>query len=62
MNNICPTTGKRQYQSDKDAQKGLDKFRERAPEYNGEPYFCLYCGHHHFGARKEPARNRRKRT
>lgn len=62
MNNICATTGKRQYASDKEAQKGLEKFRERMPDYMGEPYFCMYCGGHHFGARKEPVKKKRKRT
>lgn len=62
MSGICATTGKRQYSSDKDAQKGLEKFRERMPNYDGAPYFCLYCQNYHFGARKEPVKKRRKRT
>lgn len=62
MNGICPTTGKRQYHSEKEALKGLDRYREREPGYSGEPYFCLYCGSHHFGVRKPPVKKRRKRT
>jgi hypothetical protein len=62
LNKICPTTGKRQYQSDKEAQRGMEKFRERMPDYDGSPYLCLYCGCHHFGARKDPVKKRRKRT
>jgi hypothetical protein len=62
LNGICPTTGKRQYQSDKEAQKGLDRFRERIPDYEGAPYLCLYCHNYHFGMRKEPIKKKRKRT
>lgn len=62
LNNICPTTGKRQYGSDKEAQKGMEKFRERMPDYDGAPYLCMYCRTYHFGARKEPVKKRRKRT
>lgn len=62
MNGICATTGKRQYSSDKDAQKGLEKFRERMPDYEGAPYLCMYCQTYHFGAFKEPVKKRRKRT
>lgn len=62
MNGVCPATGKRQYASEKEAAKGLQKFRERVPDYEGEPYYCLYCDHHHFGARKEPVKRGRKRT
>lgn len=62
MNDICATTGKRQYSSEKDAQKGLQRFRERTPDYEGEPYLCMYCQRYHFGARKEPVKRRRKRT
>jgi hypothetical protein len=62
VNDICATTGKRQYASEKEAGKGLDRFRERVPDYEGQPYFCLYCQTYHFGARKEPVKRRRKRT
>lgn len=55
---ICPTTGKRQYPSEQAAAKGLEKFRERMPGYEGEPYLCLYCGRHHFGSRKQPAKRK----
>lgn len=55
---ICPTTGKRQYPSEQAAQKGLEKFREKMPGYEGEPYLCLYCGHHHFGSKK-PAKRKK---
>lgn len=62
MNDVCPTTGKRQYPSEKEALKGLERFRERTPDYEGEPYYCLYCYGYHFGARKAPVKKRRKRT
>ena len=51
---ICPTSGKRQYDSENAAQKGLEKFKEKIPNYEGEPYFCMYCGFHHFGSRRKP--------
>jgi len=59
QNSICPTTGKRQYPSEQAATRGLEKFRERMPGYEGESYLCLYCGHHHFGSRKEPAKRKK---
>ena len=42
QNTICPTTGKRQYTSEQAAAKGLEKFRERMPGYEGETYLCMY--------------------
>jgi hypothetical protein len=62
MNDICPTTGKRKYHSEKEAARGLARYRERSPGYEGEPYLCLYCGCHHFGSRKPPVKKKRKRT
>lgn len=59
QNSICPTTGKRQYPSEQAASRGLEKFREKMPGYEGEPYLCLYCGHHHFGSRKQLAKRKR---
>lgn len=62
MSDMCPTTGKRQYPSEKEATKGLKRFREKEPDYEGEPYLCLYCRRYHFGSRKPPVKRRRKRT
>ena len=59
QNTICPTTGKRQYTSEQAAAKGLEKFRERMPRYEGETYLCMYCDRHHFGSRKKPAKRKR---
>lgn len=46
---ICPTTGKAQYNSEKDAATGLEKMKKFRPDYDGEPYFCMYCSNYHFG-------------
>lgn len=62
MNEVCPTTGKKMYASEKEATKGLQRFREREPDYEGESYLCLYCSGYHFGSRKPPVKKRRKRT
>lgn len=50
---ICPTTGKTQYANDKDAAAGLEKMKKHRPEYEGEPYFCMYCSNYHFGKKQE---------
>ena len=59
---VCPTTGKTQYPSELAAEKGLKRFRERNPDYDGGAYLCLYCREYHFGSRKPLVRKRRKRT
>jgi len=56
---ICPTTGKTQYPSEQAARKGLQRFKEKIPDYEGEPYLCLYCGSHHFGSRKKLDKRKR---
>lgn len=56
ISRICPTTGKTQYKSEQAARKGLERFRERMPDYEGEPYLCMYCGQHHFG---KPAKRKK---
>jgi hypothetical protein len=58
----CPTTGKKQYNSEKEAQKALHRFTERNPEYQGKPYLCMYCHSFHFGQRNKTEKKRRKRT
>ena len=60
--NICATTGKTIYSDEKQAAKGLDRMVERVPDYDGEPYYCLYCTNYHFGRRKDRVKNKRKRT
>ena len=61
--NICATTGKTIYKNEKEAQQGLERFLQKMPDYNGEPYFCLYCSNYHFGKKKDkPTKNKRKRT
>ena len=47
---------------EKQAAKGLDRMVERVPDYDGEPYYCLYCANYHFGKRKDRVKNKRKRT
>lgn len=60
---ICSTTGKTIYNNHKEALKGLYRMTERVPDYDGEPYYCLYCSSYHFGRKKEkPVKNKRKRT
>lgn len=60
---ICPTTGKKKYDSELSADKGLDKMKERLPDYDGESYYCFYCDGYHFGRKKDiPVKSRRKRT
>lgn len=56
---ICPTTGKNQYQTEKDAEAGLTRMKERIPSYDGEPYYCLYCGNYHFGKLKDKPKNKK---
>jgi hypothetical protein len=56
---ICPTTGKTSYHSEKEAVKGLKRFLEKVPDYEGEPYMCMYCGSYHFGSRKKPDKRKR---
>ncbi len=50
---ICATTGKTKYNSDKEAAVGLENMKKHRPEYEGEPYFCMYCSSYHFGKRPE---------
>ena len=50
---ICSTTAKTQYKNEKDAIKGLEKFKEKLPSYDGAPYYCFYCGSYHFGRRQQ---------
>ena len=50
---ICPTTGKTKYKTEKAAADGLEKMQKHKPEYDGEPYFCMYCGDYHFGKKPE---------
>jgi len=60
---ICSTTGKTIYNNLREAYKGLRRMIERVPDYEGEPYYCLYCSFYHFGRKKEkPIKNKRKRT
>lgn len=59
---ICPTTGKNQYKNEQDAQSGLTKYKERMPSYEGEAYYCLYCGSYHFGRSKENQKNKLKKN
>jgi hypothetical protein len=40
----CHTEGK--------AEAQLRSIRERDPNYCGEVYFCLHCGHFHIGRRR----------
>jgi hypothetical protein len=51
---MCSTTGKTMYNNLKEAQKGLIKLIDHLPNYNGEPYFCIYCSYYHFGRKKKP--------
>jgi len=60
---ICPTTGKTQYDSEKAASVGLERMKKYKPDYDGEPYFCMYCSNYHFGKKQEkPVKKKRKRT
>jgi hypothetical protein len=60
---ICPTTAKTQYSTEKDALAGLDRMLKIRPEYDGEPYLCIYCSHYHFGKKQDkPVKKARKRT
>lgn len=60
---ICPTTAKTQYKTEKDAQAGLEHMSKFRPDYDGEPYYCMYCYCYHFGRKQDrPAKKSRKRT
>lgn len=57
---ICPTTGKSQYKDEKEAEAKLLWMKEKVPSYEGEPYYCLYCGSYHFGRSKEHSKEKPK--
>lgn len=60
---ICPTTAKTIYRNEQEANKGLEKFKEKIPSYDGESYYCFYCGNYHFGRKQDnPKPKQRKRT
>lgn len=59
---ICPTTGKTQYGSEKDAAVGLEKMKKHRPEYDGEPYFCMYCSNYHFGKSQSKKKEKNERN
>ena len=62
MRTNCPTTGKVQHGTEEDAQETLVLFRKKFPDYNGSPYFCLYCYTWHLGRKSEPQKKKRKRS
>jgi hypothetical protein len=55
---ICPTTAKTKYKNEQEANKGLEKFKEKIPSYNGESYYCFYCGGYHFGRQDKKDKNK----
>lgn len=59
----CPINGKIQHESEKDAEYALKQTLKKYPDYNGEPYYCMYCDKWHLGRKSErPKRKKRKRT
>lgn len=63
MSKICATTGKVIYNTEKEAYKGLNNFLKQLSDYDGEPYYCFYCGFYHFGKKRDkPIKKKRKRT
>lgn len=52
---ICKRTGKHRHASQGGALAHLRGLQKREPDYNGEPYFCKFCGSWHIGRRKATA-------
>lgn len=59
---ICSTTGKTQYKTEKDAESGLEKMKKYRPDYDGEPYFCMYCDNYHFGKKQQRKKEKNERN
>lgn len=59
----CPNNGKIQHESEEDAEYVLKQMRKKYPDYDGQPYHCMYCSMWHLGRRSEkPKKKKRKRT
>ena len=49
----CPNNGKVQHETEEDAEVVLDKMLKEKPDYDGRPYFCVYCEKWHLGRKKK---------